>query len=112
MEFKAEIRFGVKDKAGDDLILPNDVLKKAALEYQARIRSSAVAVTDVEARDDTLVVTLSTFNTAAGKRLGQLIKSDGVKVVLEGVVRKSEPDESGFPIVREFDLRSISVVPK
>jgi hypothetical protein len=109
MVYKTEVRFGVKDASGDDLILPNDVLRTAATEYRKRVTATPYVILDVETREDALVVTFATLENEEGKRLEQRIAQGSVQVNVDGVVRKSEADENGFPIVREFELRAVKM---
>jgi hypothetical protein len=112
MNFKAEVRFGLKNSTGDDLILPNDVLKKAAQEYQARINAQTHVVSGVTALEDKLIVQVTTLDNDAGRMMEQQMKAGSVTPEFDYVVKKTEIDETGFPIVRELELRGIVFKPR
>lgn len=42
--YRTDIRFGVRDAAGEELVLPNDVLNRAAVEYRRRLQEMGYMV--------------------------------------------------------------------
>ncbi len=107
MNFKAEVRFGLKNATGDDLILPNDVLKKAVAEFQETINAQTHVVSGVDAEEDKLIVRVMTLDNDAGRQIEEQMKSGAIRPEIDYVVKKTEVDPSGFPIVRELELRGI-----
>jgi hypothetical protein len=112
MRYKTDIRFGVRDSAGEELILPNDVLKRAAVEYRRRIQEMGFVVIDVDTREDTLVVTVDTLESDAGRRLEQCIKNSSLDVQVLGRVVDSAVDDTGFPVVKELVIDGVEMDPK
>jgi hypothetical protein len=112
MRYKTDIRFGVRDSSGEELILPNDVLKRAAVEYRRRLQEMGYVVVDVDTREDTLVVTLETLDSDAGHRLDDGIRSNALDVQVKGRVRESAIDETGFPVVKELAIDDIELSPR
>jgi hypothetical protein len=112
MRYKTDIRFGVRDAAGEELILPNDVLKRAATEYRRRLQEMGYVVVDVDTREDTLVVTVDTMDSDSGRRLDQSIRSSSLDVQVMGRVIESAVDESGFPVVKQLAIDGVELEPK
>jgi len=109
MRYKTDIRFGVRDSAGEELILPNDVLKRAAVEYRRRLQEMGYVVVDVDTREDTLVVTIETLESEAGHRLDQGIRTNALDVQVKGRVIESAVDETGFPVVKELSIDDVEL---
>jgi hypothetical protein len=109
MRYKTDIRFGVRDSAGEELILPNEVLRRAAECYRRRLQELGYVVVDVTTREDTLVVTVETLDSRAGHRLEQGIKSNAMDVQVHGRVIESAVDETGFPVVKELAIDDVAL---
>lgn len=107
MRYKTDIRFGVRDAAGEELILPNDVLRRAAVEYRRRLQEMGYAVIDVDTREDTLVVTVETLDSEAGRLLDRSIRSQVLDVQVKGRVIESAVDDTGFPVVKELSIDDV-----
>jgi hypothetical protein len=112
MRYKTDIRFGVRDASGEELILPNEVLKRAAVEYRRRIQEMGYVVVDVDTRDDTLIVTVDTLDSEAGRRLDQCIKTNALDVQVKGRVIDSAVDDSGFPMVKDLAIDDVELAPR
>jgi hypothetical protein len=109
MRYKTDIRFGVRDASGEELILPNDVLKRAAAEYRRRLQDMGYVVIDVETREDTLVVTVETLDSEAGHRLDTCIRSNALDVQVKGRVIESAVDETGFQMVKDLSIDDVEL---
>jgi hypothetical protein len=109
MRYKTDIRFGVRDASGEELILPNDVLKRAAGEYRRRLQELGYVVVDVETREDTLVVTVETLDSDAGHRLDQCIRTKALDVQVKGRVLDSAVDDTGFPVVKDLSIDDVEL---
>lgn len=109
MRYKTDIRFGVRDAAGEELILPNEVLKRAAVEYRRRLQEMGYVVVDVDTREDTLVVTVETLESDAGRRLDQSIRVNALDVQVKGRVIESAVDDTGFPVVKELSIDDVEL---
>lgn len=112
MRYKTDIRFGVRDATGEELILPNDVLKRAAVEYRRRLQEMGYVVVDVDTREDTLVVTVETLDSDAGHRLDQGIRANALDVQVNGRVIESAVDDTGFPVVKELSIDDVELSPR
>lgn len=112
MRYKTDIRFGVRDAAGEELILPNEVLKRAAVEYRRRLQEMGYVVVDVETREDTLVVTVDTLDSVAGHRLDECIRTNALDVQVKGRVVDSAVDDTGFPVVKELAIDDVELEPR
>ena len=112
MRYKTDIRFGVRDASGEELILPNEVLRRAAIEYRRRLQEMGYVVVDVETRDDTLVVTVETLDSDAGHRLDQCIRNNSLDVQVKGRVLDSAVDETGFPMVKDLSIDDVELAPR
>ena len=109
MRYKTGIRFGVRDATGEELVLPNDVLERAAVEYRRRLQEMGYVVVDVGTREDTLVVTVETLDSEAGRRLDQSIRSNALDVQVKGRVLESAVDDTGFSIVKELSIDDVEL---
>lgn len=112
MRYKTDIRFGVRDSTGEELILPNDVLKRAAEGYRRRLQGLGYVVVDVDTREDTLVVTVETLDSDAGRRLDHGIRANALDVQVRGRVIDSSVDETGFPVVKELSIDDVEMSPR
>ncbi len=109
MRYRTDIRFGVQDAAGEELVLPNDVLNRAAVEYRRRLQEMGYVVVDVGTREDTLVVTVETLDSEAGRLLDLSIRSNALDIQVKGRVIESAVDDGGFPIVKELSIDDVEL---
>jgi hypothetical protein len=112
MRYKTFIRFGVRDAGGEELILPNDVLRRAALEYRQRLQEMGYVAVDVDTLEDTLVVTVQTLDSEAGRRVDESIRLDTLDVQVKGRVLESAPNADGSLVVKQLSIDDVELAPR